>query len=133
MAPVNKELLENLEEHNDKPNFDKIKSSFGISYSKYKLDEELDKQYFDVEYFNYKLEMILYTIVIAASLSFILYSIYSFVSNMHLFSGGDLFLISVPIFIFGYIALFVSYLMKRKKRKFQTFLFKRFEKFKRQI
>lgn len=95
---------------------------FEVSYAKYKFNEELDKQQFEVEYFSYKLELILYTFVVAVSLFFILYTIFSYMMNLHFVSIENVLFILESILIFGYIAFFISYLIKRKKRKFQNFL-----------
>lgn len=103
-------------------------SNFEIAYKNYKLNEELAENQFKFDLFNYKLEIILYTFVVAASLFFILYSTFTYIMSLHSLSAQNILILVESVVIFGYVAFFVSYLIKRKKRKFKLLLNREFER-----
>lgn len=85
----------------------------------YKLHEEYEKRIFEFELLNYKLDLFLYTFVVALSIVFVFLSIFSF-----FWLKDNLIPIIATTIIFGYIAVYTTLLIRKKKRKFKLFLVK---------
>ncbi|MCC4765582.1 hypothetical protein FXW07_02770 [Methanosarcina sp. DH1] len=85
----------------------------------YKLHEEYEKRIFEFELLNYKLDLFLCTVVVALSIVFVFLSIFSF-----FWLKENLIPIIATTIIFGYIAVYTTLLIRKKKRKFKFFLVK---------
>ena len=131
MTPIDKGLSNELKRNYENLKFDKSRPLFISSYQDYKLNEELEKRYLEAEYFNYKLDLTIYALVLISSLIFILYSIYNYIymNGYSRFSPIESVIRIIEVlFVFGYIAFLSSFFIKRKKRKFRLFLIKETER-----
>lgn len=97
------------------------KSDFKSSYRNYKLKEELQREYYKFDDFNYKLELLTYTLIIIISVFIILQNIINLLDGMRFSTFLN------TILIFGYTTFFGYYLLKRTKKKFRQNLIERLE------
>jgi hypothetical protein len=122
MPIPNTDLVKDIENkyNSEKEKLDLV--DFESSYRNYKLKEEFQRELSRVDDFNYKLEMLSYTLVILFSVFLILQRIISYLGNE---ISASLFIINN--LIFGYAAFVGYYFLKRKKRRFRRNLIERIE------
>lgn len=117
MSPVNNDFSKKIDDLVSKHNqFNNDKD-----FLDYKLHEEYEKRIFEFELLNYKVDLFLYTFVVAVSIVFVFLSLFSF-----FWSKENLIALIATTVIFGYIAAFTTLLIRKKKRKFKLFLVKEY-------
>lgn len=115
MSPANKDHSKKIDELVSKYN----QFNNDNDFLEYKLNEEYEKRIFEFELLNYKFDLFLHIFVVALSIVFVFLSISSlFWLNVNLVPP-----IATTI-IFGYIAVYTTLLIRKKKRKFKLFLVK---------
>ena len=116
MPPVNNDFSKRIDELVSKDNqFNNDKD-----FLDYKLHEEYEKRIFEFELLNYKVDLFLYTFVVALSIVFVFlnFSFFWYIQNL-------IALIATAVF-FVYIAVYTTLLIRKKKRKFKLFLVKEY-------
>ena len=117
MSPVNNDFSKRIDEFVSKYNqFNNDKD-----FLDYKLHEENEKRIFEFELLNYKVDLFLYTFVVALSIVFVFLSFFSF-----FWYKENLIPLIATTVIFGYTAAYTILLIRRKKRKFELFLVKEY-------
>lgn len=91
-----------------------------------KVLDDYRMRVFDIEFFNYRLELTSYAILAFISTAFTLFSIYTCIIELRFLSLGNIFVLLIPVVIFGYISFFAIFIFMRRKRKFSRTLFKDF-------
>jgi hypothetical protein len=117
MSSVNSDFSKKIDELDSKHNqFNNDKD-----FLDYKLHEEHEKRIFEFELLNYKVDLFLYTFVVALSIVFVFLSLFSF------FWYKDILLpLIATMIIFVYTATYTILLIRKKKRKFKLFLVKEY-------
>jgi hypothetical protein len=116
MPPVNNDFSKRIDELVSKDNqFNNDKD-----FLDYKLHEEYEKRIFEFEFLNYKVDLFLYTLIVALSIVFVFlnFSFFWYIENL-------IALIATTVF-FVYIAVYTTLLIRKKKRKFKLFLVKEY-------
>lgn len=116
MPPVNNDFSKRIDESASKYNqFNNDKD-----FLDYKLHEEYEKRIFEFELLNYKVDLFLYTFVVALSIVFVFlnFSFFWYIENL-------IALIATTV-VFVYIAVYTTLLIRKKKRKFKLFLVKEY-------
>lgn len=116
MSPVNNDLSKRIDELVSKDN----KFNNDNDFLDYKLHEEYEKRTFEFELLNYKLDLFLCTFVVALSIVFVFLSIFLF----FIWPTENSIPLIVTTIIFGYIAVYTTLVIRKKKRKFKLFLVK---------
>jgi len=85
---------------------------FEKEYKEYKLFNEKS---FDLEYFNYKLKIVLYMSIFISSLFFTMVGIFLWLIGII----SDYFRFFTVVLFFGYISIICLFLIKRKRTQFR--------------
>ncbi len=86
-------------------------------FYEYRLNKVYSEKFYEFEYFNYKIRMLIYSSFIIASILFIMFGIFSYTIGYI----ERIFMVYLNSFLFIYILVISIFLMRRDQKRFKSY------------